>query len=142
MISLLSGHIGGANKLTVQIADIIGGNPIITTATDINNKLSVDEWANSKNMHIADMKKALGDFTSSGINAAEFEKAVEEYVSLLNQHIFKENNVLFQMAENVLSADEDKKLFDNFEKLEVERIGLGKHEEFHALMDTLADKYR
>jgi hemerythrin-like domain-containing protein len=92
--------------------------------------------------HIADMKKALGDFTSSGINAAEFEKAVEEYVSLLNQHIFKENNVLFQMAEKVLSADEDKKLFDNFEKLEVERIGLGKHEEFHALMDTLADKYR
>ena len=92
--------------------------------------------------HIADMKKALGNFTSSGINAAEFQKAVEEYVSLLNQHIFKENNVLFQMAEKVLSADEDIKMFDNFEKLEVERIGLGKHEEFHALMDTLADKYR
>ena len=92
--------------------------------------------------HIADIKKALGDFTSSGINAVEFQKAVEEYVSLLNQHIFKENNVLFQMAEKVLSADEDKKLFESFEKLEVERIGLGKHEEFHALIDTLADKYR
>lgn len=92
--------------------------------------------------HIADMKKALGDFTASGIKVAGFQKAVEEYVSLLNQHIFKENNVLFPMAEKVLSADDDKRLFEDFEKLEVERIGLGKHEEFHALMDTLADKYR
>ena len=45
------------------------------------------------------------------------------------------------MAEKVLSADEDNKLFESFEKLEVERIGLGKHKEFHALMDSLADKY-
>lgn len=92
--------------------------------------------------HVADMKKGLGDFTKSGINAFEFQRAVEEYVSLLNQHIFKENNVLFTMAEKVLSEVDDKKLFVNFEELEVDRIGVGKHEEFHALIDALADKYR
>lgn len=56
VISLLSGHIGGANKLTREISNIIGGNPIITTATDINGKFAVDEWANNNNMHIGSLK--------------------------------------------------------------------------------------
>ncbi len=58
VISLLSGHIGGANKLTLKIAGIVGGNPVITTATDINGKFAVDEWAHSSNLHIMSLKKA------------------------------------------------------------------------------------
>jgi len=58
VISLLSGHIGGANKLTKKLADIVGGNPIITTATDINGKFAVDEWANDANLHIMSLKRA------------------------------------------------------------------------------------
>ncbi|MDD4780669.1 MAG: cobalt-precorrin 5A hydrolase [Tissierellia bacterium] len=58
VISLLSGHIGGANKLTIKIAEIVGGNPVITTATDVNGKLAVDEWAHSKNLHIMSLKTA------------------------------------------------------------------------------------
>ncbi|MTK63233.1 MAG: cobalt-precorrin 5A hydrolase [Methanobacterium sp.] len=46
VISLLSGHLGGANKLTHKIADIIGSDPVITTSTDINDKLGVDCLAN------------------------------------------------------------------------------------------------
>jgi len=58
VISLLSGHIGGANKLTLKIADVVGGNPVITTATDINDKFAVDEWATNKNLHILSLKAA------------------------------------------------------------------------------------
>lgn len=58
VISLLSGHIGGANKLTLKIAEIVGGNPIITTATDINGKFAVDEWAHNSNLHIMSLKRA------------------------------------------------------------------------------------
>ena len=45
VISLLSGHIGGANELTLKIAAEISANPIITTATDIENKIAVDSFA-------------------------------------------------------------------------------------------------
>ncbi|MBP1925063.1 cobalt-precorrin 5A hydrolase [Sedimentibacter acidaminivorans] len=58
VISLLSGHIGGANQLARKIAEITGGDPIITTATDINGKFAVDEWANNKSMHILSLKSA------------------------------------------------------------------------------------
>lgn len=58
VVSLLSGHIGGANKLALIIAEIVEGNPIITTATDVNGKFAVDEWANSSNLHIMSLKRA------------------------------------------------------------------------------------
>ncbi|MBN2419875.1 MAG: cobalt-precorrin 5A hydrolase [Deltaproteobacteria bacterium] len=45
IISVLSGHMGGANRLTLQLAAILGGNPVITTATDINNITAVDTIA-------------------------------------------------------------------------------------------------
>ena len=34
-ISLLSGHLGGANELTEKVAEAVGARPVITTATDV-----------------------------------------------------------------------------------------------------------
>lgn len=45
VISLLSGHFGGANEFTKKIAEITGANPVITTATDVHGKLGVDSLA-------------------------------------------------------------------------------------------------
>lgn len=42
VISALSGHIGGANKLTEDIARKIGAIPVITTAADVNKTIAVD----------------------------------------------------------------------------------------------------
>ncbi len=42
VISVLSGHIGGANELTEEIAKKLGALPIITTAADVNKTIAVD----------------------------------------------------------------------------------------------------
>ena len=44
-ISLLSGHIGGANELAEEVAEIVHGQPVVTTATDLNGKFAVDVFA-------------------------------------------------------------------------------------------------
>ncbi|MBR1581024.1 MAG: cobalt-precorrin 5A hydrolase [Selenomonadaceae bacterium] len=47
VISLLSGHVGGANDLTRRIAAIINAEPIITTATDVEHLTAVDAFTSN-----------------------------------------------------------------------------------------------
>lgn len=58
VISLLSGHIGGANDLTGRLAHALGAAPVITTATDVNRKFSVDAWAARQGFAIGSMHAA------------------------------------------------------------------------------------
>lgn len=51
-ISLLSGHLGGANRLAGEIAGFLGGEAVITTASDINGMTSIDIWARDNNLTI------------------------------------------------------------------------------------------
>jgi cobalt-precorrin 5A hydrolase len=44
-ISLLAGHLGGANALTRQVAALLDATPVITTATDVNGLCAWDEAA-------------------------------------------------------------------------------------------------
>ena len=57
-VSLLSGHIGGANDLTRTVAKAIGAQPVITTATEVNGRFSVDSWAAKQGLHISSMELA------------------------------------------------------------------------------------
>ncbi len=55
VIPLLSGHIGGANKLALELAEELNAQAVITTATDINCRFSVDSWAVQNDFMIGNM---------------------------------------------------------------------------------------
>ncbi|MGJ7034379.1 cobalt-precorrin 5A hydrolase [Anoxybacillus eryuanensis] len=58
VISVLSGHLGGANELTRKVANLLGARPVITTASDVQQTIAVDlfgrsfgwEWENENNL--------------------------------------------------------------------------------------------
>lgn len=58
VIPLVSGHVGGANRLSREIAEITGARAVITTATDVNSVFAVDEWASKNNLYLADREAA------------------------------------------------------------------------------------
>jgi len=70
-------------------------------------------------------------------SGCRWASAARAYAELLHAHVDKENNVLFVMAERILTGDEQASLLEGFEKLEVEKIGAGRHEQVHAMMAEL-----
>jgi hemerythrin-like domain-containing protein len=87
--------------------------------------------------HIRDMGAVL----AGGGGLAAFAAPALAYVELLTSHIAKENDVLFVMAERLLGAPALTQMHEAFERLEEERIGAGRHEAFHRLLDDLAAEY-
>lgn len=69
--------------------------------------------------------------------AKEAARNARGYAELLSQHIFKEDNILYMMADQALSAADQKELSARFEQMERERLGPGKHEEYVNLVGQL-----
>lgn len=81
-ISLLSGHIGGANALTEKLCKALGSIPVVTTATDVNRKFAVDVYATEQNMAISSM--LLAKDVSAAIVAGEtIPVTVEEGINII-----------------------------------------------------------
>lgn len=90
--------------------------------------------------------KRLGNITKAHKNGARVNVlttyvTIDEYVELMTKHIEKENTALFPAADTEIDLDKDKELIKAFDKLEQERIGEGKHDEFHLLLHKLRDIY-
>lgn len=58
VISLLSGHIGGANEITLKIADVLNANPVITTSTDTNKKGALDVIVSKIGGYVENLRKS------------------------------------------------------------------------------------
>jgi hemerythrin-like domain-containing protein len=92
--------------------------------------------------YLRGMANALANHKKGDPSAlTDFAGDARNYVDLLTRHIGKEDQVLFPMGERVLSKDIQAKLSQGFEKIEVERIGEGTHEEFHKFLEKLKALY-
>lgn len=57
VIPLLSGHLGGANRLAARLADVLGAEPVITTATDGRGIFAADSWAREHGCAVCDTRE-------------------------------------------------------------------------------------
>jgi cobalamin biosynthesis protein CbiG len=98
VISLLSGHMGGANELAGNIAGHLGAQPVITTASDVQGRLAPDVWAMEHGLYIEDFKR-LKRLSSDIVNG----KAVRVY----SEYRFQSGRVPdeFRMVDSPQDAD-------------------------------------
>ena len=112
VIPILSGHLGGANVLSSRIADEIGAEAVITTATDRNNVFSVDDWARAQSMRVENVpliKKISACILSGGTIRVESKFSiagdVPEHVRYVK--LPRTGRTAGQPAEKI-SADQEK----------------------------------
>jgi hemerythrin-like domain-containing protein len=88
------------------------------------------------------MNRNLSQYLNGDTGVAQkLKESSDAYIALLNIHIDKENNVLFPMANQHLSENKLAELKKGFDKIETDKIGTGKHEEFHRMLDILEGVY-
>lgn len=76
IIPILSGHVGGANELAVEIAAKTGAVPVITTATDRTGRFAVDLFAKKNGLHIT-CKNGIARISAKVLAGKEITMSVE-----------------------------------------------------------------
>jgi len=66
--------------------------------------------------------------------------ALQAYIQLLREHIYKEDNILYPMGERVISPEDDQALVQQFEEVEQLEMGPGVHEKYHAMIEKLEEE--
>lgn len=84
--------------------------------------------------------RAMGEAVAAGA-AAAFADAARGYVDLLRAHIGKEDDILFRMAQEMLSPEQDAAILDAYRRIEHDDMGDGTHFRMLAIADRLAGAY-
>ncbi len=81
--------------------------------------------------HVRSMMTAVDQLEAGNATAQDsLLSHARAYLTLLRQHIQKEDDVLFRMADEVIPEDQQKEMLKRFEEHEVEEVGAGAHEKF------------
>ncbi|MBD3216708.1 MAG: hemerythrin [candidate division Zixibacteria bacterium] len=91
---------------------------------------------------VAEMAAAADEYDKNKDSAAvRFAQNAGEYINLLRDHIYKEDNILFAMANQKLSKEQHDKLMEKFRNFEHDDMGAGTHEDFLKLVEKLEEEY-
>ena len=143
VISTLSGHLGGANDLAIKISKLINATPVITTSTDVNNKLGIDVLARDLYLSI-DKPEEILFFNKSILDGCEISLTVNpnknfeylfEYISNndneINVSIYYSSKI--NQDEILVSLDEHELILK--EKKIVVGIGCRRDKEYEKIHD-------
>ncbi len=92
-ISLLSGHVGGGNALARKVAGLLGGTPVITTASDTLELLALDLWAKEQDL-LAPSREKLTALSTLLVNKGELSLYTDVHVSSLPTALKQVNDSL------------------------------------------------
>jgi len=85
-------------------------------------------------MHV----KKINELAGKKLGPKEQAQLVEngrDYVSMLTKHIQKEDSILYPMANDVLTAGDQRELEEGFERIETEIMSPGIHERYHKMIE-------
>ena len=92
--------------------------------------------------HVRRMDQAVGDFEKGVPGAADrFAFEARGFVEMLRDHIAKEDQVLFPMADRMLSPAAQIELASEFDHVERHEVGPGTRERFEAVAQSLAGRF-
>ena len=78
VIPILGGHVGGADKLAVTIAELIGAEPVITTSTDQHEAFSADVFARENGLRIRN-RDGIKKVSAKAIEGKRVTLSVKDY---------------------------------------------------------------
>lgn len=78
VIPILSGHVGGANSLALELAEVTGAQPVITTATDVSGAFSADVFAKENGLRIAN-REGIAKVSASALEGKPVTICIKDY---------------------------------------------------------------
>ena len=78
VIPILAGHMGGANKTALVIADILNAAAVITTSTDINDAFSPDLYAAENNLRVVN-REGIKKVSGKAVEGKAITLSIKDY---------------------------------------------------------------
>jgi hemerythrin-like domain-containing protein len=92
--------------------------------------------------HVRVMDQAIEAAAAGEVTAlAEFSRHARDYITLLRQHIEKEDHCLYTMANQAFTEEDQRRLLAAFERVEHEELESGTHEKYLRIANALADRF-
>ncbi|MDI9623283.1 MAG: cobalamin biosynthesis protein [Methanothermobacter sp.] len=108
VISLISGHLGGANDLALKIANLINARPVITTSTDVHGYMGIDALAKKYYWDIKNTDKIV-KFNMALLDGEKIIiKAPENLEYLCDDPLFKKSYIIMRGEDKTIKAILDK----------------------------------
>ncbi|MEM0162421.1 MAG: hemerythrin domain-containing protein [Thermoproteota archaeon] len=91
---------------------------------------------------VREMKEAFNSERKNTITNEQIAILASNYAEHLRSHIWKEENILFKLANEVLLEEDDEKIVSLFEEYEEKEVGYEKHKHYVEMINQLSAKIK